>query len=257
MAHAELDLPDGAEDDRRGARIGGGRAAVGVVFVGPSVALSGREAARVPEPGFGQVFFCVWGSCSCLRPGHVARAPRLLEHDPHLSQRQLAQELAISVGKVNFLLKGLAEKGLVKFSNFQPLSLLTHLTAHDAPLAIIGLGYVGLPLAVEFGQHRPVIGFDIKPERIAEFQAGHDNPGDHPGDPHHRHTQRDLNIALMNERALIFGKLGFSAAVEAQAVDAGARRLLPSREEPLKDCRGERLRDPDPHPRALNHRHGR
>ena len=48
---------DGAEDDRRGARLGGGRAAVGVVFVGPSAALSGREAARAPEPGFGQVFF--------------------------------------------------------------------------------------------------------------------------------------------------------------------------------------------------------
>ena len=52
---------------------------------------------------------------------------------------------------------------------------LTHLTAPDAPLAIIGLGYVGLPLAVEFGKHRPVIGFDIKPERIAELQAGHDS----------------------------------------------------------------------------------
>ncbi len=52
---------------------------------------------------------------------------------------------------------------------------LSHLTAPDAPLAIIGLGYVGLPLAVEFGQHRPVIGFDIKPERIAELQAGRDS----------------------------------------------------------------------------------
>ena len=47
------------------------------------------------------------------------RALRLLEQDPHLSQRQLARELGISVGKVNFLLKGLAEKGLVKFSNYQ------------------------------------------------------------------------------------------------------------------------------------------
>ena len=52
---------------------------------------------------------------------------------------------------------------------------LTHLTAPDTPLAIIGLGYVGLPLAVEFGKHRPVIGFDIKPERIAELQAGRDS----------------------------------------------------------------------------------
>jgi UDP-N-acetyl-D-mannosaminuronate dehydrogenase len=52
---------------------------------------------------------------------------------------------------------------------------LDHLRAPDTPIAIIGLGYVGLPLAVEFGQHRPVIGYDIKPERIAELQAGHDS----------------------------------------------------------------------------------
>jgi UDP-N-acetyl-D-galactosamine dehydrogenase len=43
------------------------------------------------------------------------------------------------------------------------------------PIAIIGLGYVGLPLAVEFGKHRPVIGFDIKPDRIAALQDGQDS----------------------------------------------------------------------------------
>jgi UDP-N-acetyl-D-galactosamine dehydrogenase len=42
-------------------------------------------------------------------------------------------------------------------------------------IAIIGLGYVGLPLAVEFGKHRPVVGFDINPRRIAELQAGQDH----------------------------------------------------------------------------------
>ncbi len=41
-------------------------------------------------------------------------------------------------------------------------------------IAIIGLGYVGLPLAVEFGKQRAVIGFDINPKRVAELQAGHD-----------------------------------------------------------------------------------
>ncbi len=44
-----------------------------------------------------------------------------------------------------------------------------------APLAIIGLGYVGLPLAVAFGVHRSVVGFDIKAGRIAELQAGVDS----------------------------------------------------------------------------------
>ena len=34
-------------------------------------------------------------------------------------------------------------------------------------IAVIGLGYVGLPLGVEFGKRRPVIGFDIKATRIA------------------------------------------------------------------------------------------
>ena len=42
-------------------------------------------------------------------------------------------------------------------------------------LAIIGLGYVGLPLAVEFGKRRLVIGFDINAERIAALKAGTDN----------------------------------------------------------------------------------
>jgi UDP-N-acetyl-D-glucosamine/UDP-N-acetyl-D-galactosamine dehydrogenase len=42
-------------------------------------------------------------------------------------------------------------------------------------VAVIGLGYVGLPLAVEFGKVRPVIGFDLRPERIAELKAGRDS----------------------------------------------------------------------------------
>lgn len=43
------------------------------------------------------------------------------------------------------------------------------------PIAVIGLGYVGLPLAVEFGKRYPVTGFDIKPERVAELRAGCDS----------------------------------------------------------------------------------
>ena len=41
-------------------------------------------------------------------------------------------------------------------------------------LAIIGLGYVGLPLAVEFAKKRLVIGFDIKKKRIKELKIGKD-----------------------------------------------------------------------------------
>ena len=41
-------------------------------------------------------------------------------------------------------------------------------------IAVIGLGYVGLPLAVEFGKHINTIGFDIDDNRIKELAAGHD-----------------------------------------------------------------------------------
>ncbi len=42
-------------------------------------------------------------------------------------------------------------------------------------IAVIGLGYVGLPLAVEFGKVRPVVGFDINDARIAELRSGKDS----------------------------------------------------------------------------------
>ncbi len=48
------------------------------------------------------------------------------------------------------------------------------MTLDNLKIAIIGLGYVGLPLAVEFGKTFPVIGFDINPQRIAELQSGED-----------------------------------------------------------------------------------
>lgn len=45
----------------------------------------------------------------------------------------------------------------------------------DVNIAVIGLGYVGLPLAVEFGKRYPTVGFDIKAERIAELERGYDS----------------------------------------------------------------------------------
>ncbi len=41
-------------------------------------------------------------------------------------------------------------------------------------IAVIGLGYVGLPLAVEFAKKYPVTGFDINKNRIAELMNGQD-----------------------------------------------------------------------------------
>lgn len=44
----------------------------------------------------------------------------------------------------------------------------------DINIAVVGLGYVGLPLAVEFGKTSPVVGFDINPDRVAALRRRHD-----------------------------------------------------------------------------------
>ena len=41
-------------------------------------------------------------------------------------------------------------------------------------IGVVGLGYVGLPLAVEFGRSRPVLGFDIRDDRVASLRGGED-----------------------------------------------------------------------------------
>ncbi|MBN2236973.1 MAG: nucleotide sugar dehydrogenase [Bacteroidales bacterium] len=64
-------------------------------------------------------------------------------------------------------------------------------------IAIIGLGYVGLPLAVEFGRKYPVIGFDINQARVAELNAGHD---------HTLETEDDDLQSVLNQK----GPIGLS-----------------------------------------------
>lgn len=49
------------------------------------------------------------------------------------------------------------------------------MSLHKETIAIIGLGYVGLPLAVEFGKQRNTLGFDINQVRIAELKSGKDH----------------------------------------------------------------------------------
>jgi UDP-N-acetyl-D-galactosamine dehydrogenase len=46
---------------------------------------------------------------------------------------------------------------------------------NDIRIAVIGLGYVGLPLAAAFGRRYPTVGFDINPDRIAELRRHHDH----------------------------------------------------------------------------------
>jgi UDP-N-acetyl-D-galactosamine dehydrogenase len=57
----------------------------------------------------------------------------------------------------------------------------------DIKLAVIGLGYVGLPLAIEFGKKRSVIGFDINAHRIGDLKVGKDSTLET--------TQEDLSTA--------------------------------------------------------------
>src|ERR1044071_7035101 len=49
------------------------------------------------------------------------------------------------------------------------------LSLRGCRIGVVGLGYVGLPLAVEFGKHFDTVGFDIKPNRIAELKKGRDS----------------------------------------------------------------------------------
>jgi UDP-N-acetyl-D-galactosamine dehydrogenase len=70
-------------------------------------------------------------------------------------------------------------------------------------IAVIGLGYVGLPLAVEFGKILPVVGFDIKPARIEALLAGHDETRETTADElreafHLSYTHNPVEIAGCN-----------------------------------------------------------
>jgi len=49
---------------------------------------------------------------------------------------------------------------------------------HNPTIVVIGLGYVGLPLAVALARHFPTIGFDISTGRVAELRKGHDRTGE-------------------------------------------------------------------------------
>ena len=48
------------------------------------------------------------------------------------------------------------------------------LVTRENKIAVVGLGYVGLPLAVHLAAHFDVVGFDLKSERIQELQSGFD-----------------------------------------------------------------------------------
>jgi len=52
------------------------------------------------------------------------------------------------------------------------------MTASRETIAVVGLGYVGLPLAVEFGRHYATIGFDLSQKKIDAYRSGSDPTGE-------------------------------------------------------------------------------
>ena len=52
---------------------------------------------------------------------------------------------------------------------------MSNFDINNLKIGVIGLGYVGLPLAVEFGRHYPTVGFDINPARVVELEGGSDS----------------------------------------------------------------------------------
>ena len=66
----------------------------------------------------------VGSDATCVLPAMLTdeyryKVLKLLAENPHLSQRELARELGISLGKVNYCLQALIEKGMVKVGNFK------------------------------------------------------------------------------------------------------------------------------------------
>ena len=51
---------------------------------------------------------------------------------------------------------------------------LEKLRSGDSPIAVVGLGYVGLPLAVALAKHFRVIGYDVSAERVEQLRRGSD-----------------------------------------------------------------------------------
>jgi EPS-associated MarR family transcriptional regulator len=58
-------------------------------------------------------------SSATLPDESYLRVLRLLEENPHMNQRELAQALGVSLGKTNYCMKALLDKGLIKMQNFR------------------------------------------------------------------------------------------------------------------------------------------
>ena len=85
------------------------------------------------------------------------------------------------------------------------------LISGNEKLALVGLGYVGMPIAVEFAKHVKVVGFDINEKRIEEYRKGVDATNEVGGAiknttvdlPQTREGLRKRNLLLLRFRLLL------------------------------------------------------
>jgi UDP-N-acetyl-D-galactosamine dehydrogenase len=71
----------------------------------------------------------------------------------------------------------------------------------SSTVAVVGLGYVGLPLAVAFGRQRPTVGFDLSKEKVAAYREGRDPTGEVPEESFRqaKHLQCSTNAAELKK----------------------------------------------------------
>ena len=92
---------------------------------------------------------------------------------------------------------------------------------NDIKIGVVGLGYVGLPLAVEFGRKYPTVGFDIKASRIEELLSGTDSTLEVPADELSDATQLKFSSSVKD-----LSDCNFYIVTVPTPVGSGNRPLL-------------------------------
>lgn len=102
--------------------------------------------------------------------------------------------------------------------------MLQQLQTKEKAIGVIGLGYVGLPLALEFGRHFRVVGFDISAERVAMMTRGEDPSGELAGD---EFAGRD--VTFTTDPAALAGVGFYVVAVPTDITESKVPELRPLR----------------------------
>jgi UDP-N-acetyl-D-galactosamine dehydrogenase len=93
----------------------------------------------------------------------------------------------------------------------------------DVKIAVVGLGYVGLPLAVEFGKYRQVLGFDINASRVEKLQLGVDDTRELSAEE----LKGSTHLSFSHEESALKGCNVFIVTVPTPIDDANQPDLTP------------------------------